>query len=381
LNSRPTRPRRRLSCWIGRPLFAVILAAAPPGGAGGTAAAPVAGSFSILRILLETPGVSGHEEAVRKAIQTLLPPWARNASRVDANGNLLVSAGEGGKEILFIAHMDETGYEVSSIERDGTARMRSRGGFFNSLYEGHAVRVMTRRGEVGAVIRPRGGYLVWGGGNTDLADEEVVLDLGTGSRRESEALGVAPGAPVTVPKKFLHLVGEMGSGRGVDDRAGCTALVEALRQIDPARLRDRVTFAWSVQEEIGLRGAAALAERLHPNFVFAVDTFVSSDSPLERKGFALGILGRGPVVRAVDSSNLTPEPMVERIRTIAAAYRIPLQVGVTRGGNDGSAFPVQGAVDMPISWPTTYSHSPVELVNEKDLDNLGRLVAALAENW
>ncbi len=359
----------------------VVLLVAPPAPGPSAAGSTAGGSFSVLKVLLETPGVSGHETRVRETIRDLLPEWARRSCAVDPKGNLILSAGRGGRELLFVAHMDETGYEIGSIERDGTARARSRGGFFNTLYEGHAVRILTRKGERGGIVRPREGYLAWSEGDAGLRDEEVVLDFGTSSRRETEEAGVAPGDPVFVPKKFRRLAGRMGTGRAVDDRAGCTALVEAVRRIDPGTLRNRVTFAWVVEEEIGLRGAAALAERLHPEVVFAVDTFVSSDSPLENKGFALGILGRGPVVRAIDNSNLAPAPLLDRVRSVAASRRIPLQIGITRGGNDGSVFPPGGAADVPISWPTTYSHSPVEVIHEGDLDDLGRLVQALAEEW
>jgi len=351
------------------------LAAAERTSAGGQ------GTFDVLEILLETPGVSGHEKPVREAILGLLPPWARDASRVDEKGNLLLAAGQGGKRLLFVAHMDEIGYEIASIEPDGTARIRSRGGFFNTLFEGHAVLVKTNAGDREAMVRPREDYLsgtVQGGA---IPDAKVIVDFGTGAAPETEALGVAPGDPLTIPKKFRRLAGGMGSGRSVDDRAGCTALVEAVRRLDPRRLKNRITFAWSVEEEIGLLGAEAMARESSFDVVFAVDTFVSSDSPLERRGFALGVLGRGPVVRAIDNSNLAPPLLVDRVQSIATGRGIPLQVGLTRGGNDGSVFTPFGAADVPISWPTIYSHSPVEVVHEGDLRNLGRLVTALAESW
>ena len=339
------------------------------------------GSFELLRRLVEIQAVSGHEGPVREAIRALMPEWARPAARIDSRGNLLLEVGREGKQILFIAHMDETGYEIASVERDGTARVRSRGGFFNRLYEGHEVRVLSRKGEVAAVVRPREGYLSWEGSDPELGEAQIVLDFGTVSFRETNALSVSTGNPVAIPKKFQRLAGGMGAGRSVDDRAGCTALLEAVRRIDPKGLRNRVVFAWSVEEELGLHGAETLAGSLHPEIVFAVDTFVSSDSPLEDKSFALGVLGRGPVIRAIDNSNLAPLPLVERVRQIAVAQGVPIQIGLTRGGNDGSVFPPEGAPDVPIAWPTVYSHSPVEVLSERDLSDLGRLVQALAEGW
>jgi putative aminopeptidase FrvX len=348
----------------------------------GIPAAPAReGAFEVLRALIETTGVSGHEAPVREAIRRLLPGWAEPKARVDPKGNLLLTVGREGREILFVAHMDETGYEIASIGRDGSARVRGRGGFFHSLYEAQAVRVATGGGEISAVARPRGGYLSGYGSTPALEEGEVVLDFGTGSEAQTRGLGVAEGDPVSIPKRFRRLAGRMGTGRAVDDRAGCTALLLALRRIDPSRLPNRVTFAWVVEEEIGLVGAKALARSLRPETVFAVDTFVSSDSPLENPGFARGVLGDGPVIRALDSSNLSPIPAVDRVRGIAKARGIPIQVGITRGGNDGSVFPVGGAIDVPIAWPTIYSHSPVEVIHEADLENLGRLVAALAEAW
>lgn len=349
--------------------------------AGRSPASRAGGTFTVLQTLMEATGVSGHEGPVREALLALLPPWARDASRVDARGNLLVTAGRGGKALLFIVHMDEIGYEITAIQPDGTARVRSIGGFFNTLFEGHPVKVRTKSGEREAIVSPREGYLSGPGEVTGLTDDKVVVDFGTDGSLETEGLGVAPGDPLTVSKRFRRLAGEMGSGRSVDDRAGCAALVEAIRRIDPGRLRNRVTFAWSVEEETVLRGAEAIASVASFDVVFAVDTFVSSDSPLERKGFALGVLGGGPVVRAVDSSNLVPPDLPERVRGIAATRGIPLQVGLTRGGNDGSVFPAAGAMDVPISWPTIYSHSAVEVLHEGDLRNLGNLVAALAEGW
>jgi len=338
-------------------------------------------SFAILEPLMLVPGASGREGKVREAIRELLPRWARDAAVVDDKGNLLVSAGSGGERILFIAHMDETGYEIVGLEADGTARVKSLGGFFQTLYEAQRVVVHTKGADLAAIVRPRDGYL-----DPDLAagpfpEGDVRVDFGTSSREATQSQGVAAGDWITVPKAFHRLAGDRASGRSVDDRAGCTALLQAVGRINPASLKNRVTFAWSVQEELGLNGAKAIAARTPYDVVFAVDTFVSSDSPLETPAFAYGILGQGPVLRAMDNSNLTPETALEKVQKLAAARKLPLQIGLTHGGNDGSVFPSYGAIDVPLSWPTTYSHSAVEVIHQRDLDNLGRLVAVLAEEW
>jgi putative aminopeptidase FrvX len=347
----------------------------------GAAEPPSGRSFDVLAPLVETAGVSGREGKVRAAILEMLPAWAAKRTTTDGRGNLLLQAGKGGKRILFIAHMDEIGYEITALEKDGTARVRSLGGFFPTLYEAHPVIVRTQSGEVNALIRPRKDYLMASSPEQSFTEGDLVVDFGTATRKETAALGVATGDWMTVPKRFRRLANRMGSGRSVDDRAGCTALIEAVRRLDPARLGNQVTFAWSVEEETGLKGAETLASASSFDIVFAVDTFVSSDSPLESKSFALGILGKGPVLRAMDNTNLAPAAGLARIQALARSHKIPLQIGLTHGGNDGSVFTSYGAVDLPLSWPTTYSHSAVEIIHEDDLNKLGQLVALLAEAW
>ena len=194
------------------------------------------------------------------------------------------------------------------------------------------------------------------------------------------ACGVAPGMSLTSPKRATRLGSARFSARSIDDRAGSTALILAVRALDPAKLDHAVLFVWSVQEETALGGAAYLASRSGTSIkrVHAVDTFVSADSPLESTRFAVAPIGQGAVVRALDNSSATPAAEVDRVVRIARAAHIPLQVGTTNGGNDGSELARYGAVDVPIAWPLRYSHSPAELIDLHDVVSLSRLVLALA---
>jgi putative aminopeptidase FrvX len=217
-------------------------------------------------------------------------------------------------------------------------------------------------------------------------DEPARVYVGTQSRKETEELGIATGDFVTVPKKYRELVGTRANGRSFDDRVGCAALIAAANAIGPELPGRDVTFVWSTREEIGLEGAAAFAEqaakeRRSPDFVFAIDTFVSSDSPLESKRFADATIGDGFVVRAVDNSNTTPREYVDRVVGMAREHSIPVQYGVTGGGNDGSVFLRYGSVDVAMGWPLRYAHSPGEVIDTKDLDALGKIVEAIARNW
>lgn len=145
------------------------------------------------------------------------------------------------------------------------------------------------------------------------------------------------------------------------------------------KLQNRVTFAWVVGEETGLVGSGALATRQHPHYVFAVDTFVSSNSPVDSQRFANIPLGTGAVIRAMDNSVITPPTVVARIAEIARARKIPFTVGTTNGGNDGSSFTRYGSFVAPISWPGRYSHSAVEIADARDLGALVDLIVALSQ--
>ncbi len=181
-------------------------------------------------------------------------------------------------------------------------------------------------------------------------------------------------------------MGTRANARSFDDRVGCTALIAAVRALGPELAGRDVTFVWSTEEEVGLKGAAAYAEQAAkenrvPDFVFAIDTFVSSDSPLESKRFADAELGKGFVIRAVDNSNIAPLQYVERVIALAHENNVPVQYGVTGGGNDGSVFTRYGSVDIPLGWPLRYSHSPAEVIDTRDLDALGNIVEVLARKY
>jgi len=360
-----------------------LLLAAAPAEVRAARTAREGGSFAVLEMLTNTPGVSTREQGVRERIRSLLPSWAR--PEVDARGNMLVAAGseKGAKSLLFIAHMDETGYLVTAVRDDGSLDVKPAGGFFETLYEGQVVQVHTAKGDVGGVVPPRPNYLDAAAAESPGAfgKDAVRVYVGASSRGAAEGFGVAAGDGVTVPKSFQRLYGLFGSGRSVDDRAGCTALLLALKALDPRTLRRKVIFAFSVEEETGLDGAQVLAQTLRPDLVIAVDTFVSSDSPLERPAFAHAVLGKGPVVRAIDSSNITDPALVDRVLALARQAGLPIQYGLTRGGNDGSVFTEFGTPDIALSWPTVHSHSAVEVINERDLDGLAVLVRTIAERW
>lgn len=344
----------------------------------------------ILSDLVPIYAVSNIEGPMRDEVKTLLPKWAK--PETDDAGNLILHLGtapEGSKtpRILIVAHMDEIGFAVKSISKDGRLEVEWRGGGELAFFAGHPALVHTSQADLDAIMELPNGWdtpvFKWPSESSDTA---IRVDVGARTPEEVAKLGIRVGDTITIPKAYRALLGTHANGRSFDDRVGDTALISAVWALGgPLKDRD-VTFVWSTGEEIGLVGAAKLAKRLadeghEPDYVFAVDTFVSSDSPLESKRFGDTQIGKGFVIRAVDNSNMVRSDLVEKVIKLARANQIPVQYGVTGGGNDGSAFVRYGAVDVALGWPLRYSHSPAEVIDTRDVDSLARIVTVIAKSW
>ena len=375
-------------------------------------------SWELLKKIVLIPGISSQEGKVSDFIQATLPSSLK--VQRDAKANVWFTVGDGSPHLLFVAHSDELGFVVDKITPQGTALLRARGGLLAQVCEARPFVVHTTKGPVEGVIQPRAGYYQsqsTGSGRSSgqnppqtqageaqtpaqtapqnpaqkpapataqprAAQEAFELYLGVSSEQEARALGVAEGNQVIFKKKLVELAPDIMSTRAVDDRAGCAALLGAALQIDWTKVKGKtITFAWDVEEEIGLVGAQALAKILKPDYVFAIDTFVSTDSPLENRRFGNAVLGKGAVLRAIDSSNIIPKTEIRKVAELAKRYAIPIQIANSRGGNDGSVFVPEGAVDIPLSWPGAYAHSFIEKIVRRDLEALTKLISAIVEEW
>jgi putative aminopeptidase FrvX len=345
--------------------------------------------------LITSYGVSGHEEEVREVVVDRLDLRLRKMVQTDTAGNLVLHIGDGKRDektprIVFMAHMDEIGHEVKKIEEDGRLQVEVLGTGYSQYFLGHVVFVHKKDS------RPMGGVLElptgwdkpgfeWPSGPRSM-DEPAHVYLGTHTKEETEKLGIAAGDFVTIPKEYRRLLGTRANAQSSDDRVGCAALITAANAIGTELPGRDVTFVWSTEKEVGMKGAAAFAELAAkdervPDFVFAVDSFVSSDSPLESKRFADAEQGKGFVVRAVDNSNVVALQYVDQVVALAKESGVQAQYGVTGGGNDGAAFLRYGSVDVALGWPLRYSHSPAEVIDTRDFDALGKIVEVVARKW
>jgi putative aminopeptidase FrvX len=333
----------------------------------------------VFRSIADLPAVPGHEFRVRDAITALLPAWARAVAVTDTAGNLIVGAGPERDSVAFIAHMDEVSFEVEGINADGSVKLARKGGAVISAWEGQPAMLHFDRDLSGAVAPSLRGAFV----PRDSARTKNVAALTAWFGLDSAGLvarGVRVGQGVTAYKRAIRLAGTKLTGRGSDDRTGSTALLLALQRIDPKSLAHRVIFVWSTREEGGLFGASAFGADHGRGLkrVYSIDTFVSSDTPLEQPMFAYVPLGKGAVMRGLDDAAITPPAERDRVLRIAAVNHIPIQVGTTHGGTDGSSVAAYGAPNVGLSWPGRYSHAPGEVLDLRDVDALIRLIAAVA---
>ena len=274
---------------------------------------------------------------------------------------------------------DEVSFEVDGILPDGQVTLTKKGGVISSAWEGQPAMLVFDPDATGNTNEALRGVFVPRETARSKAPPRLLAWFGLDAAGLA-ARGVKTGAAVLGLKRAARLAGTRVTGRSSDDRTGSTALVMAAQKIDPTKLNHKVILVWTTGEEGGLLGARAFAARSGAGLrrVYAIDTFVSSDTPLEVPTFAYAPLGKGAVLRGLDDGSIAPRAERDRVMRVAKANNIPLQVGTTHGSTDGSAVGAYGAPNLGISWPGRYSHTPGEVLDLRDVDALIRLIAALA---
>jgi endoglucanase len=327
-------------------------------------------------------GPSGAEQPVIKRLRDLFTPLV-DAVTVDHMGNLtaLRDGPESGPHVVVSAHADEIGAIVASIEAEGFLGLSPLGGVQSRLLEGRAVWVDGRTGVIGA----RSGHLTLRSEHaqgTSMAD--LYVDLGVDSAAEVEALGVHVGDPVVVISELRTLAGSRVAGKGIDNRASCVILLHLLRRLQSRPLSCRLTAVVTVQEEVGLRGAQVVFARLKPDLAIVVDTFPAAGTPDTRHMSYTARIGHGALITPSSSSGdsgfLIPRAACDAM--IAAAQRagVSYQLAVTsRGVTDAAAAHLAcgGVTTLEVKIPRRYSHSPVEMLDLRDLAAVLDLVEEL----
>lgn len=319
--------------------------------------------FETIKKLAGTFGVSGNEEEIREVIKNEIKGKV-DEIKVDALGNLIAVKKGNGKKIMVAAHMDEIGIMATYIDDKGFIRFSNIG--WVSQYFALGQRVMFRNGTVGAIFYEQKLKEM-----KDLKLSNMYIDIGAKSREEAEKKVKIGDTACFVGDTVLE--GSMVISKALDDRSGCAVLVKTIQEMPDTD--NEIYFVFTVQEELGLRGAKTAAFGIMPDIAIAVDVTDTGDTPecelMEVK------CGGGPAIKIKDSLFIAHPEVRRLIEDSAKKIGIPYQFEILeRGGTDAGAIHVtgEGVPSGVISIPCRYLHSPVEAADISDIENCVKLL-------
>ena len=343
--------------------------------------------LTLLRELTAIPGISGQEQPVVRRLVELFKPVA-DSVEVDQFGNIyaLKKGKAGGPRLMIAAHSDEIGAMVKSIEKNGFIRLEKVGGTIDPLLLGRKVRIHGHLGVVGV----KAGHLQTPEERTKVvSSNNLYIDMGVNSDEEIKALGIRIGDPIVYDSALETMANpDRVVGKAIDDRIGCAVLVKLFERLVGVELEGDLYAVITVQEEVGLRGAAVATFKLNPDYAIALDTIPSGDTPDINTLKELPIrIGHGPVFPLLAGGgargNIMHPGFKKFLIDMAEDHGIPYQLATFSGGTtDISSIHIsrEGIVAGAVTMPRRYSHSPVELLDLNDAVNVFALLEHIALN-
>jgi putative aminopeptidase FrvX len=339
-------------------------------------------SLQFLELLVNTPSPVGHETRGLRAWLDYVSPFAEETFS-DAYGNSVAVLNKGGgPRLMLAAHADEIAMSVNHVTAEGFIHVRRMGGIDPAITKAQRVTIHSRTGPVFGVVGNVAPHLTRGESEPKAPKiHELFIDIGVSSKDEALKL-VRVGDPITLNDRFEMLRGDLAVARAFDNRIGTFAVAEALRLLQPVRdrLNVEVCAVANVQEEVGLLGARQIAYSLNPSVALVVDVTHATDYPtVDPRQHGDIHLGKGPTLT---HGGCNHPAVLERIEAVAAEKGIPLQheaMSATSGTDTDVIFWTRGGIPSGlISLPNRYMHSPVEVVNLRDLEQIPELMAGFA---
>ncbi len=338
---------------------------------------------NILKRLSNAHGVSGYEGNVREIIEAEVRPYVDDI-RTDRMGNLIATKRGGSPSLMLAAHMDEIGLMVKYVDEKGFIYFTKTGGWFDQTLLNQRMALHTGNGMVYGVIGSKPPHAVKEEDKIKpVKAEDMFIDVGAVSREDAEKLSVRIGTPITPDMEFRSLCSDMVTGKALDNRGGCAVLIEVLRLMKDVKATVHAVF--TVQEEVGLKGARTSTFGLSPDVALAVDVTFTGDHPgIGKKDSTLEI-GKGPAITVSDASGegiIVPEPVLRWLKEAAGSNNIPYQLKVGAGGTtDASVIHLsrEGIPTGVISTPSRYIHTPVTVMSMEDLEKTVQLVVSAVE--
>lgn len=328
----------------------------------------------LLKRLTEAMGPSGFEDEIRQVIYEEVREYADRVY-TDALGSLIVEklGTRPGPRVMLSAHMDEVSLMIVHIEDNGLLKFRPIGGVDPRILVSKPVRIGKQK--IFGVIGGKAIHLqTQSEREKPIGLEQMYIDIGASNKEEAER-AVSPGDLVVFSTEYQEIGDRRAKAKSFDNRVGCGVLIETLKKSFDVP----VIYAFTVQEEIGLRGAGPVAHRVNPDISLILEGTVCFDV-IDAPGHGMGtVLGNGPAVSVMDSSTIANRKMLEHLVQAAESAQIPYQYRrVAGGGNDAGRVHLArgGILTGVVSVPTRYIHAPSQMISLEDYENTIRLVEA-----
>ena len=337
--------------------------------------------FELVKDLTGLFGPCGYEQEAAYYIKEYSEKFCEDVS-IDPIGNVTArkKGTRPGPSVILTAHMDEVGFIIKKVEENGLLRFEKLGGNDDRNLLAQPVKIQGSHGMIdGTIGTISAHYAKFDDLGKVRRHPQMYIDIGARSKKEAEDMGIEVGSPVTWGTD-CRIIGPAARplirSKALDDRAGCAVLLQVMKEIDEMPFAGELIFLFTVQEEVGLRGAKTATGCLKADAAIAVDTTAVSDTPEEMMDSSLK-LGAGAGIKVMDFSLIVPKTMKDLLKKIAAEKGIPYQLEVFPGiGTDGGAvnYADKGIPTGVLSIPSRYAHSPAELIDLADLEAVKNLM-------
>jgi putative aminopeptidase FrvX len=328
-------------------------------------------------------GVTGREIQIRDILTQLLEPHS-DEIQVDKLENVIAikKGKQNSPKIMLAAHMDEVGLMVKTITKEGFIQFTKMGGIDDRILPAQKVTVLTKKGNYQGVIGSKPPHIQKEEERKKIiAFDELFIDVGAENKEDATNMGIAIGDPIAFDIKYANLSKDVVMGKAFDNRAGCITMAETLRLLETTNYT--VCAVGTVQEEVGLRGAATAAFGVDPDIAIALDVTIAGDVPGVREFDATVKMGKGPALTISDSGVITHPKILRWLIDTAEEEKIPFQLeSGLLGSTDAARISItrQGIPSGTVSIPTRYIHSPVGMLSLKDIESSAKLTAAAIQN-
>ncbi|HLR08439.1 MAG TPA: M42 family metallopeptidase [Bacillota bacterium] len=334
----------------------------------------------LFKKLTELQGPPGHEYLVRECMKEELEKYADEVIQDNLGGVFGVRKGNGPK-VMVAGHMDEVGFMVTHITKNGMIRFQTLGGWWNQVLLAQRVQIMTDNGPVPGVIGSIPPHnLSHEQRKKPMETKDMLIDIGADDKEDAENIGIKPGQAIVPICPFTPMANEKKiMAKAWDNRYGCGLSIELMKEVQNDTLPNELYSGATVQEEVGLRGAQVAANMIDPDVFYALDASPANDMTGDEKEF--GQLGKGALLRIFDRSMVTHRGMRDFILDTAESNDIPYQFFVSQGGTDAGRVHITGSgvPSAVVGICSRYIHTSASIIHVDDYAAAKELLVQLVK--